>query len=121
MSFLTISSCVCILLDVLNYHFNPTDDLEGSEMKGFLEVNKNRVDADPEALPFDDLRNYAYEGDGNSVGVGSLSSLASGTDDDDTNFDFLPNFGPRFKKLADMYGEDSSDDERSSRPSDTWR
>ena len=33
--------------------------------------------------------------------------------DDDLNFEYLHNFGPRFKKLADMYGEqpDSSDDD----------
>merc|ERR1712150_342355 len=52
-----------------------------------------------------------YEGDGNSGG--SVSSLNSGTSDADLEFDYLHNFGPRFKKLADMYGEqpDSSDDE----------
>ena len=33
--------------------------------------------------------------------------------DDDLNFEYLHNFGPRFKKLADMYGEqpDSSDED----------
>jgi hypothetical protein len=57
------------------------------------------------------LWHYAYEGDGNSGG--SLSSLNSGSNDDDLNFDYLHNFGPRFKKLADMYGEqpDSSDED----------
>ena len=39
-----------------------------------------------------------------------LKCLAS---DGDLEFDYLHNFGPRFKKLADMYGEqpDSSSDE----------
>jgi len=62
-----------------------------------------------ETNPFDDVRHYAYEGDGNSTG--SLSSLASGTDEGDLKFDHLSNFGPRFRKLADMYGEDPSDDD----------
>ena len=31
------------------------------------------MDGDPDANPYDDLRHYAYEGDGNSGG--SLSSL----------------------------------------------
>ena len=77
----------------------------------FLQTNKDRIDGDPEATPYDDLRHYAYEGDGNSGG--SVSSLNSGTSDADLEFDYLHNFGPRFKKLADMYGEqpDSSDDE----------
>lgn len=43
---------------------------------GCLVEHKKRVDCDPNAPPFDDLRNYAYEGGGSSVG--SLSSLASG-------------------------------------------
>lgn len=79
------------------------------DMSSFVQSSKNKVDNDPDGLPYDDVRNYAYEGDGNSIG--SLSSLASGTDDEDLNFDYLPTFGPRFKKLADMYGGQSSDDE----------
>ena len=41
----------------------------------------------------------------------NASSYFAGTDDGDLNFDFLSNFGPRFRKLADMYGEDPSDEE----------
>ena len=33
-----------------------------------------------------------------------------GTDEGDLNFEYLSNFGPRFRKLADMYGEHSSDE-----------
>merc|ERR550525_2150631 len=80
------------------------------DIQTFLTSNKERVDDDPDANPYDDLRHYAYEGDGNSGG--SLSSLNSGTSDGDLEFDYLHNFGPRFKKLADMYGEEpDSDDE----------
>ena len=43
----------------------------------FIEDHKKRADSDPNAPPFDDLRNYAYEGGGSTAG--SLSSLASGT------------------------------------------
>lgn len=42
----------------------------------FIEDHKKRADSDPNAPPFDDLRNYAYEGGGSIAG--SLSSLASG-------------------------------------------
>jgi len=76
---------------------------------GFLDGRKNVVDNDPETNPFDDVRHYAYEGDGDSRG--SLSSLASGTDEEDLDFDYLSSFGPRFRKLADMYGEPPSDNE----------
>merc|ERR1712079_40327 len=88
--------------------FSPYD---APDIQTFLQTNKDRIDHDPDATPYDDLRHYAYEGDGNSGG--SLSSLNSGTSDGDLEFDYLHNFGPRFKKLADMYGEepDSEPDE----------
>lgn len=49
---------------------------EVPDICGFLDGKKHAVDNDPETLPFDDVRHYAYEGDGNTTG--SLSSLASG-------------------------------------------
>ncbi|XP_073987911.1 neural cadherin isoform X3 [Rhodnius prolixus] len=75
----------------------------------FIEEHKKRADADPNAPPFDDLRNYAYEGGGSTAG--SLSSLASGTDDEQQDYDYLGAWGPRFDKLADMYGQDGESDE----------
>ncbi len=47
-----------------------------SNVEGFIEDHKVRADSDPSAPPFDDLRNYAYEGGGSTAG--SLSSLGSG-------------------------------------------
>merc|ERR1719509_385557 len=79
------------------------------DIETFLDDNKDRIDADPEANPYDDLRHYAYEGDGNSGG--SLSSLNSGEDDADLEFEYLHNFGPRFKKLADLYGRESDSED----------
>ncbi|KAF5298417.1 hypothetical protein FQR65_LT01195 [Abscondita terminalis] len=77
----------------------------------FIEEHKKRADSDPNAPPFDDLRNYAYEGGGSTAG--SLSSLASGTDDEAHEYDYLGAWGPRFDKLADMYGpgEETEHDE----------
>lgn len=75
----------------------------------FIEEHKKRADADPNAPPFDDLRNYAYEGGGSTAG--SLSSLASGTDDNEQDFDYLGAWGPRFDKLADMYGQEGEESE----------
>jgi hypothetical protein len=42
----------------------------------FIDEHKKRSDSDPNAPPFDDLRNYAYEGGGSTAG--SLSSVGSG-------------------------------------------
>ncbi|XP_036343069.1 neural-cadherin-like [Rhagoletis pomonella] len=72
----------------------------------FIEEHKKRADGDPNAPPFDDLRNYAYEGGGSTAG--SLSSLASGTDDEAHEYDFLGSWGPRFGKLANMYGDEAN-------------
>ncbi|CAL8115153.1 unnamed protein product [Orchesella dallaii] len=107
-----------IAMDDLNRQGRAPEGGDGPDIQSFLTGNKNKVDNDPDGLPYDDVRNYAYEGDGNSMG--SLSSLASGTDDEDLNFDFLPAFGPRFKKLADMYGGQSSDDESYTPPPEAW-
>ncbi|CAB4065531.1 Neural-cadherin [Lepeophtheirus salmonis] len=49
-----------------------------SNVESFIEDHKSRADNDPSAPPFDDLRNYAYEGGGSTAG--SLSSLGSDND-----------------------------------------
>jgi len=85
----------------------PRGDIPGVE--DFLDETKDRMDQDPDSSPLDDLRHYAYEGDENSGG--SLSSLNSGTEDGDLEFEYLHNFGPRFKKLAEMYGRESDSDD----------
>ncbi|KAI8128554.1 DE-cadherin [Lucilia cuprina] len=89
------------------------------DIGGFLGDKKDNCDRDIGAFAIDDVRHYAYEGDGNSDG--SLSSLASCTDDGDLNFDYLSNFGPRFRKLADMYGEEPSDTDSIVDDDQGWR
>ncbi|QQP57284.1 Uncharacterized protein FKW44_002211 [Caligus rogercresseyi] len=39
-----------------------------SNVESFIEDHKGRADSDPSAPPFDDLRNYAYEGGGSTAG-----------------------------------------------------
>ncbi|XP_017769994.1 PREDICTED: DE-cadherin [Nicrophorus vespilloides] len=88
------------------------------DISGFLDHKKVNCDRDANSYPFDDVRYYAYEGDGNSTG--SLSSLASCTDDGDLKFNYLSSFGPRFRKLADMYGEDPSDVDSQDGTEESW-
>ncbi|CAG2162865.1 unnamed protein product, partial [Oppiella nova] len=71
--------------------------------------NLEKADHDPNTTPYDDLRNYAYEGCGSTSG--SLSSLASGMDDNEQDYDFLNRWGPRFAALSAMYGQGESEDE----------
>ncbi|XP_052859785.1 DE-cadherin [Anopheles cruzii] len=92
---------------------------EMPDIGAFLTDKKDACDRDADAYPIDDVRHYAYEGDGNSTG--SLSSLASCTDEGDLKFNYLSNFGPRFRKLADMYGEEPSDSDSNSNDDEGWR
>ncbi|KAM6900369.1 cadherin-20-like [Xenentodon cancila] len=69
---------------------------------GYVMAKLLEADVDPCAPPYDSLQTYAYEGEG-SVAE-SLSSLQSGTSNTDHEYDYLNDWGPRFKKLAEMYG-----------------
>ncbi|XP_051878723.1 cadherin-7a isoform X1 [Pristis pectinata] len=68
----------------------------------FIWERMKNADTDPSAPPYDSLQTYAFEGNG-SVAE-SLSSLESISSASDQNYDYLSDWGPRFKKLADMYG-----------------
>uniref|UniRef100_A0A8C4IC70 Cadherin-10 n=1 Tax=Dicentrarchus labrax TaxID=13489 RepID=A0A8C4IC70_DICLA len=84
----------------------PTRDNNG-DVRDFINQRLQDNDSDPTAPPYDSLATYAYEGNG-SVAE-SLSSLESVTTDGDQDYNYLSEWGPRFKKLADMYGGDDSD------------
>ena len=71
----------------------------------------NDADDDPNAPPYDSVREYQYEGGGSSAGsLSSLQSSSSGSQ----NYDYLNDWGPRFQKLADLYGGGGEDDEDTS-------
>ncbi|KAM4705323.1 cadherin-6-like [Rhinophrynus dorsalis] len=80
---------------------------DNTDVRDFINQRLKDNDMDPTAPPYDSLATYAYEGNG-SVAE-SLSSLDSVTTDGDQDYDYLSDWGPRFKKLADMYGGADSD------------
>ncbi|XP_035767223.1 cadherin-6-like [Neolamprologus brichardi] len=84
----------------------PTRDNNG-DVRDFINQRLQDNDSDPTAPPYDSLATYAYEGNG-SVAE-SLSSLESVTTESDQDYNYLSEWGPRFKKLADLYGGDDSD------------
>ncbi|XP_008170134.1 cadherin-9 isoform X1 [Chrysemys picta bellii] len=80
---------------------------ENIDVQDFIQRKLKENDLDPTAPPYDSLATYAYEG--NDSIANSLSSLESLTMDGNQDYDYLSDWGPRFKKLADMYGGDDSD------------
>lgn len=80
---------------------------DNTDVRDFINERLKEHDLDPTAPPYDSLATYAYEG--NDSIAESLSSLESGTTEGDQNYDYLREWGPRFNKLAEMYGGGDSD------------
>ncbi|KAF3817777.1 hypothetical protein GH733_013064 [Mirounga leonina] len=71
------------------------------EMAAMIEVKKDEADHDGGGPPYDTLHIYGYEG-AESIAE-SLSSLGTDSSDSDIDYDFLNDWGPRFKMLAELY------------------
>ncbi|EMP35671.1 Cadherin-10 [Chelonia mydas] len=84
---------------------------DNTDVRDFINQRLKEHDIDPSAPPYDSLATYAYEG--NDSVAESLSSLESGTTEGDQNYDYLREWGPRFNKLAEMYGGGESDKDTS--------
>ncbi|KAM6280978.1 cadherin-12 isoform 2-T2 [Porphyrio hochstetteri] len=79
---------------------------DNTDIRDFINQRLQENDVDPTAPPYDSLATYVYEGNG-SVAE-SLSSIDSLTTEADQDYDYLSDWGPRFKILADMFGEEES-------------
>ncbi|XP_067342951.1 cadherin-10-like isoform X2 [Channa argus] len=74
---------------------------DNTDVRDFINARLQENDGDPTAPPYDSLATYAYEGSGSLAE--SLSSLESAATEGDQDYDYLSNWGPQFKKLAEMY------------------
>lgn len=72
-----------------------------TDIEDFINDGLEAADNDPNVPPYDTALIYDYEGDGSLAG--SLSTLASTNSDGDQDYDYLNDWGPRFKKLANLY------------------
>ncbi|PVD20719.1 hypothetical protein C0Q70_18878 [Pomacea canaliculata] len=66
------------------------------------------ADDDSDAPPYDTIHEFNVEGGGSDAG--SLSSLATSSTDTSQDYDYLNDWGPKFAKLADMYGAGQDDE-----------
>ncbi|XP_021025586.1 cadherin-5 [Mus caroli] len=78
------------------------------EMATMIDVKKEEADNDGGGPPYDTLHIYGYEG-AESIAE-SLSSLSTNSSDSDIDYDFLNDWGPRFKMLAELYGSDPQEE-----------
>ncbi|NP_001003983.1 cadherin-5 precursor [Danio rerio] len=81
------------------------------DMAMMIEVKKDEADRDRDGIPYDTLHIYGYEGTESLAG--SLSSLDSSSSGSNLDYDFIHEWGPRFRTLAQLYGVDGSDSDSS--------
>lgn len=72
------------------------------DMAAMIEDKKYEADHDRDGFPYDTLHIYGYEGPESLAG--SLSSLDSSSSGSNLDYDFLNDWGPRFRTLAELYG-----------------
>ncbi|XP_065496679.1 cadherin-15 [Caloenas nicobarica] len=74
-----------------------------SDIEDFINEGLEAADSDPSVPPYDTALIYDYEGSGSIASP--LSSIVSSLTDEDQDYDYLSEWGPRFRRLADLYGQ----------------
>ena len=82
---------------------------DSADIRDFIHRRLEDHDVDTAAPPYDSLVTYAYEGDGSAAE--SLSSIGSpaAAGEPEEDYAYLDDWGPRFKTLAGIFGEKSSE------------
>ncbi|XP_070617864.1 LOW QUALITY PROTEIN: cadherin-15 [Erythrolamprus reginae] len=74
-----------------------------SHIEDFINEGLEAADSDPSVPPYDTALIYDYEGACSASG--SLSSILSSLGDEDQDYDYIREWGPRFQRLAELYGQ----------------
>ncbi|KAK2822940.1 hypothetical protein Q5P01_023005 [Channa striata] len=83
-------------------HVGLESKMEKNQMfEKFIKNRLEEADLDLRAPPYDSLQPFVFEGSGSAAE--SLSSLHSSESEED--YSFLEEWGPKFKRLADLYGQ----------------
>ncbi|CAH2283961.1 cadherin-18 isoform X1 [Pelobates cultripes] len=77
--------------------------IESINVQEFIKQRLAEADHDPSVPPYDSLQTYAYEGQRSEAG--SISSIDSIGTQSDQDYTYLDDWGPEFKRLAELYGE----------------
>ncbi|KAL2097589.1 hypothetical protein ACEWY4_006796 [Coilia grayii] len=83
-----------------------TSSEDGEDIRAYIHQRLTENHCSGSAPPYDSLATYAYEGDG-SVAE-SLSSIESWDAPPEEEFECISDWGPRFKTLAGLFGEQES-------------
>ncbi|KAH0626179.1 hypothetical protein JD844_001003 [Phrynosoma platyrhinos] len=74
------------------------------DVASFLVARLSEVDADPSVPPYDSIQVYGYEGQGSSAGSLSSPGSSCAGDSDAGGYEYLEEWGPLFRTLAELYG-----------------
>ncbi|KAM3828594.1 cadherin-15 isoform 1-T1 [Vipera latastei] len=74
-----------------------------SDIEDFINEGLEAANSDASVPPYDTALIYDYEGDCSAGG--SLSSILSSLEDEDQDYCYLHEWGPRFQRLAELYGQ----------------
>ncbi|XP_051886965.1 cadherin-22 isoform X1 [Pristis pectinata] len=83
-------------------------DADFSIFRSFVCKKLEEADADLSVPPYDSFQTYAYEG--TCSAAQSLSSINSLSTDSDQEYNYLSDWGPRFRQLAGLYSGNQADD-----------
>ncbi|XP_043109088.1 cadherin-18 [Puntigrus tetrazona] len=77
---------------------------EEMDVGEFIKHRVDEADQDTSVPPYDSLQTYAFEGQGSPAG--SISSLGSAGAHSELDYNSLDDWGPKFEKIAELYGEE---------------